>query len=623
MLIAERIQSFIHKLDVQGVRWTNYAALTLAVVALAFRYDVHSYHNFNSSEAMDAAQVSRNLAEGRGFSTDFVRPFSVFLVQQHNRAAAGDLTGTNAADYAKLRSPHPDLANAPLYPAVLAGFWKIHMPDWNVDVHNEFWSEGGRFLRYQPEFVIAIFNQLLLLTVVLMTFRLTKIIFDAPVAWLTAVLVLCSDVLWKFSVSGLPTLMLLVIFMGLIWCVVSFEAKGDNLSLRRRFLLAMAAGLLTALGMMTRYSFGWTIAPVVAYFAIFGGTRRVGLAVAAFLVFAAAAAPWVMRNLAVSGTWLGTAGYAVWENSPAFPGTQLMQSLSPNFLAAKFMWLTNWSFKLLQNLRTLLQDDLLHLGGGWIGILFLVGLLLGLRNTVARRLRFFTVMCLGIFLLISALGRTAVSETTNGINTENLLVLLTPLVVIFGVAFFLTLLNQINTPSLNARYAVVGLVAVVSCHPFALSLLPPRTQPVTFPPYYPPEIQRFDAWIEPNELIMSDIPWAVAWYGDRQCSWTTLNSGYEFFQFNDYFKPVNALYLTHDTLDGRLVSDCLHGGTQSWSHFVFERLAVDKIRSSPDETWGRFAFRTHAQNDTFPLQYSPSDLVTGLFLTDHQRWQTE
>ena len=56
------------------------------MIGLVVLYDVRAYRNFSSPEAMDAAQVARNLAEGHGYATDFIRPFSVYLVQKHNRA---------------------------------------------------------------------------------------------------------------------------------------------------------------------------------------------------------------------------------------------------------------------------------------------------------------------------------------------------------------------------------------------------------------------------------------------------------------------------------------------------------------------------------------------------------
>ena len=58
-----------------------------------------------------------------------------------------------------------------------------------------------------------------------------------------------------------------------------------------------------------------------------------------------------------------------------------------------------------------------------------------------------------------------------------------------------------------------------------------------------------------NELMMSDVPWAVAWYGNHQCVWLTLNAKEDFFAVNDNLKPVQALYLTPETMDGKFVSD--------------------------------------------------------------------
>ena len=58
-----------------------------------------------------------------------------------------------------------------------------------------------------------------------------------------------------------------------------------------------------------------------------------------------------------------------------------------------------------------------------------------------------------------------------------------------------------------------------------------------------------------NELMMSDVPWAVAWYGQRQCVWLTLNAQDDFFAINDNLKAVQALYLTPLTTDGKFLSD--------------------------------------------------------------------
>ena len=597
----------IHAVEVGRLaRWLQLFPLVMGIIGLVVIYDLGSYRGFNSVEAMDAAQVARHVAEGQGFTTDFIRPFSVYLVQKHNHDIhLGEIQTTKPMDFAELAGLHPDLANAPVYPTVLAGLIKVFRPSWKVETRKLFWSEGGRFMRYKMEFLIALMNQVWLLVVVGLTFIIARKLIDAPAAWLAAVLTLGVDMLWRFSVSGQSTLLLLVIYLGLIWCLIKIEEGGraDKPNVKQLFRLAVIVGGLAGVGMLTRYAFGWVIVPVVIFLVLFGGVRRPGLAVAAFLAFGLVVAPWIIRNLSVSGALFGTAGYAVVEDTFIFPGTQLMQSVNPDLVAAH--WLRPYFTKFMVNTRYILQDDLLRIGGSWVAVFFFAGLLLGLRNIAARRLRYFTMMCLGMWLVAQALGKTQLSAISPDINSENLLVLLTPCVVIFGVTFFLTLLHQMKPASVQVRLIVITLMVLASCQVFIANLLPPKSSPVAYPPYYPPEIQRVAGWLRPDELMMSDIPWAVAWYGRHQCVWTTLNTKYEFYQFNDYVKNVSGLYLTLNTLNQKLYSECLQGGADSWGNFVLKSVTVNQI---PQQ---------------FPLKVAPAGLVSGVFLTDRQRWVSQ
>ena len=109
-----------------------------------------------------------------------------------------------------------------------------------------------------------------------------------------------------------------------------------------------------------------------------------------------------------------------------------------------------------------------------------------------------------------------------------------------------------------------------------------------------------------NELMMSDVPWAVAWYGQRQSILLTVDAQDQFFAVNDYVKPVSGLYLTMQTMDGKLVSDCFRRGKDSWGSFVLGVLTQNKTPTN------------------FPLHHSPvgsASIMSGLFLTDADRWK--
>src|SRR5689334_21178668 len=194
------LQDTIHKWTAGGAsRGLSLAVVLLSMVALALWYDLAAFKNLSAIEGFDSAQLARNIADGRGYTTDFIRPFSMHLLRQHR------------ADHDPLiRERHPDLANAPLYPVLLAGALKL-MPFSYPNVAGDK-SVGA----YAPDRWIAGFNQLLFLIAVVLLFRLAARLFDARVGWLAAAVLAGTDLFWRFSASGLPTMLAVVIVLGLI-----------------------------------------------------------------------------------------------------------------------------------------------------------------------------------------------------------------------------------------------------------------------------------------------------------------------------------------------------------------------------------------------------------------------
>ena len=607
MPLRELIQKLIHMSEAgAGSRYLRLLVLGLAVVGLALVYNLHAYRNLATQEAMDSAQLARNIADGKGYTTLFIRPFSLYLMQSHNQAKHAAAPATTNLDFAQIKfNPHPDLANPPVYPVVLAGLMTVRSFRYPVELMKPFWSDNSHFWRYQPDFQIAVFNEVLLLVVVGLTFFLARKLFDVNVAWLAALLTIGCELLWQFSVSGLSTLLLMVIFLGLTWCVLRIEEMVREPQPRPNWLLglALASGVLTGVGALTRYAFGWTIIPVALFLFFFSGQRRVLHTLAALGAFVVVLIPWVIRNYAVSGTPFGTAGFAIVEGTGLFPRFQLERSVHPDLTHA--LWLKLYVTKLLGNAHDILVNDLPRLGGSWASILFLAGLLLGFRGMAVRRMRYFLLMCLGTFIVVQALGQTQLSNESPGVNSEDLLVLLVPLVFCYGVSFFFTFLEQMKLPVLQLRYAVIAVFAALSCLPMIFTLVSPKASPVVYPPYYPPDIQNTAGWMKENELMMSDVPWAVAWYGRHQCVWLTLNAQDDFFAINDYLKPVQALYLTPGTMDGKFVSELLRSGEHSWGSFIALGVLQNQIPLG------------------FPLRNSPTGfLPERLFLTDRERWKT-
>lgn len=601
------LQELIHKLEVgPWMRQIRIGLAVLALLGLFVGYNWYNFRNLGTQEAMDSAQIGRNLSEGKGYSTLFIRQLSIALIKKrHPDRRLGD-----TPDPAMLKGYHPDLANPPLYPMLLAAYMKVMPMEWEMHRNKPFWSSGGQFARYQPDFLIALLNEFLLFTTVVLTFLLARRLFDPGVAWLAGLLLLACELLWRFSVSGLSTMLLLLCFVGLAWFIVLVEAEVREPKRGPLAVLALAAGVgvMLALGLLTRYSFGWLLIPTITFLALFGGLRRAQLCLVALVVFSLLITPWIYRNLRLSGLPFGTATYAIVEGTPYFPEHKLARTIEPK--VDPVVILKSPLTKLLRNGRGILQNELPRLGGNWISLLFLTGLLLGFRNPAIRRLRYFVVMCLGTLFLVQALGRTQLAEDSPDLNSENLLVLVVPFAFIYGVAFFYMMLDQMNLPFKGFRYVVIGLFGAVMALPMIFSFLPPRTNPVVYP-YTPPLFRTIGGFMKDSELLMSDAPWAVAWYGNRQCVWLSPDARESFYAINDMLKPVRGLYLTQFTMESRFASEWL------------------KATSNPDAlAWGNFLLDCLLVRHGFPVAFPLKEALIGLlphqfFLADWKRWDAK
>ena len=584
--LQELIHSFEEGAGARAMKWVGFLA---AFVGLAIAYDLRAYKNFANPDAMDAAQVARNLSEGRGFTTQFIRPASLYFVGQKTGAAS-------------LTNAHPDLANAPAYPALLAGAMRVLPFDFKF-------PKEDQFRTWQPEQLIAWVNQALFLLAVVLAWRLARNLFDPTVAWLSAAVILGADLLWRFSISGLSTMLALALLMLVAELLVAAErgARETDWGAARLYFTALLAGaLMGALG-LTRYALGVLILPVMLYFNFFFAPRSLSLGFAALLGFAAVMAPWLMRNHEVSGRLFGVASLAVHQATDRFPGDRIERLLDPEnkFTHEDLRQVSldeHWG-KLGDNLPGILQNDLPRIGGSWVAAFFLAGLLVPFRNPALGRLRVFVLLSLGALTVMQSVAKTHVAALVPDVNAENLLVVLAPLVFIFGTGLFVLLLDQLELPPFGARGTVIGLFLLVACAPMGFALGATPRSPMTYPPYHPQVIHERASWLGERELMMSDMPWAVAWYGRRDCVWLPSNVG-EGFATVHRVRPVAALYLTALTLDQKLVSDLLQGDDPAWGEFAANAVLKREI---PEGFPLKFAFA-----EGFPYQ---------LFLADRERWK--
>lgn len=551
------VQEIIHWLEVgSGARQLRILVGCLLIVAVTAWYDLYQVRNFNAPEAMEAAQLARNLARGEGFTTQVVRPLTIQLVE--------DRLGVEA----RLgRQPHPDLVNPPLYPLVLAAWMKL-VP-FNYEIEGYFW-------RYSPEVWITLFNQLMYLVLCWQVWRLARRLLDTEVAWVLVAVLIASEYLWRFSASGLPTMLAMVLFVALLETLSRLESRHRQGHHRLRHFLpgAALAGLFLGLLVLTRYGLLVLVGPVALFYFFFLGRRAWPALGVTTAVAAAVVTPWLVRNYQLSGTLFGVRSYALYQETLRFPQGRLERTFRPELETVGLLDLTR---KASEGLRQIAGDDLLRLGGSWVGAFFLVGLLAQYGNAGLNRMRVFLVLCLPALALTQALGRTHLSVLNPGFTAENLLAVLTPGVCLVGVAFFFWLVRRLELPYPEFRHVLSTLLVLGTALPLAVRVLPPRVIPITYPPYYPPYLREAAQFLKPTELLMSDAPWATAWYGERLSVWTPMDAQASFYEINDRHKAVSALLLTPLTTDAQFRRHILQSRDHDWSRLVLEVLFRNNV----------------------------------------------
>jgi hypothetical protein len=523
------------------------------------------------------------------------------------------------------------------------------------------------FSVYSPDVWIAGFNQLLLLGVLLLVFRMARSLFDAPVAWLSVLIVAGTQLYWQLTGAGHGTVLLMGLVVGILMVVARLDriARGEEGSppgateQRKMLLLAGAAGLLMGLAALTRYSMALLTLPVIgalaslpgaAAVAVPGSVKRATLVATAAVVFLLLVAPWVVRNYAISGTLFGTAGYAVAADAGYFAGDELDRSLKPdlNRIEPDQIW-----GKVVRNAGELIHGQLPIFAGSWVTALFLAGLLMPFRNPTLSRVRWVLVAFVATLLLAQAGGKTGLSKDAPLVSSENLLIVAGPASVIFAAGFLSVLLQGLVGPAL--RLMVAGLVAGLVWLPLLISLTSSsHLDPGQLLLNYPPSIQEKALGVQDSERIMSDIPAAVAWYGDRTSIWLSLTHRSE--SGNDFYSlhaaaPVSALYLTGEALNAVQTSAVAQWREENvaregddWAEFLnlasslmknmdqrkdelealrrLLQLADQHWAYGSDRTWPEFLLGIYVNSEVptgFPLKRAPFGLWPELFLSMAER----
>ncbi len=562
-----RIQDLVYNVDVGiGLSLIKFGLYLLGVLIVMLLFTVTQFKGLRDAEAMDYAQLGRNLLYHKAFVTQCIRPASMWYMIE------------NSPDHNPRIERHPDILHPPVYPAVLAAGYKLTGAAFSVD-------KGAR--SYPPErWVIIPVGHLFTLLSALFVLLFGQHLFNRKIGFLGATVYFLSDQVWRDSIAGLGVPLLT--FLVLVACYTALVAVGrerEGLRGTRWMPLLVLSALASITACLTRYP-AWVIVPAIALLLGVSLKRRGWIAAAVYIaIFMVGLFPWVVRNVAVSGGPFGLAPYTALQDTNIFADDTFMRTLAPTIqfgAAMRALW-QKW----LVNMARYYQDHLWTVGDGLLMCLFVTTFFYKFSRFNVHVFRW--CLALGMILLTCVAGLF-------GDAVMSLMSVFWPFVLLYSLAFFFILLERLQLRIRLWNLAATVLLVLLTALPLIFSLLPPRAG-TPYPPYFQPYIRHVSAMLKPNELMCTDMPWATAWYGQRNSLQMPITID-DFYEINDYNKRISGLYVTTITRNKPFVRSLLTGADSTWFPILEGRIPGD-----------------------FPLtQGFPIGNRDQIFLTDRARW---
>lgn len=532
--IDARVQDVVYNLDagtgfrvIQG----GLALALLAVVIILFQ--VSQFKGLKDAEAMEIAQLARNLGEQKSFVTQVVRP----AVMEHLRI--------NRPGAVIPMEKHPDLFHAPLYPVVLAGGFSV-VPGAFVP------SQRGVF---SPEqWIMMPLNHLFAVLTGILVWMIGRRLFSRTIAWLALTCYFLSRTIWEDSISGLGLTMVYAFMAAAFYFTIVAAERFREGAARPRWVTPMLlAAVCVGLGALTRYAALAALPGLLLYLGITLGRRSMVWLPVFLAVILALLAPWMVRNVKECGAPFGLAPYLALNDSRLSEGDAWQRALqAPPSGFGNIMGALQG--KMMERAGNYFRNGIPALGDGPVlWPLFVVTFFFRFVRRDVRLLRW------GILLSLISMFLAA---CIFGDPVFRLMHMFWPFVIVYALAFFFVLVDRMQVHLRIINLAITALVVLLTATPYIFALLPPRAG-VPYPPYFPPYVQLVSGMVGANELMCTDMPWATAWYGKRMSLYLPRTIE-EFYQVNDYRRTIKGVYFTTITRDLPYARQLLSGPYKSW-----------------------------------------------------------
>lgn len=531
-----RVQSTVRSLD-HGrlgafVKAVMFAAL---ITGLSLLYLFVQFSGLATVDAMDQAQIARRLADGKGFTTDYIRPLAMSAVQREENTRQLDL------------SQFPDVFQSPLHPWVNSFGLRLIKGDWTMKPTD---------IVYPGDRMVAAVSMLFFLLAVAVFYFVLARLFDRRLALFGCAAVLLTDLMWQFSLSALPQMLVLFLF-SVATLATLFGIEAREVRLGRAMAWLSGAGACFGLATLAHGLAVWMFAGWLVFVCFYFSPR--GVTAAACAVYLLVVAPWLVRNFQISGNPFGLAVYGAFFNTS--PEESFLRDSKVDFENSG----TTLQGKARAHVVQQMQMIFGYLGMNAAAASFFLALFHPFRNGTAQAFKW----CLLLMWVFAVFGM-ALYHPMGVVSQNQFHVLFVPLFVGYGMAFLFILWNRLDFGSQFLRNLFVSVLLFVCAIPMLLTLFAGPKNRINWPPYVPPYIGIMRDWFKEDEIICSDMPWAIAWYAQR-ISLLLPDSVRTFNRMHDYgetLQPIRGLYLTPLTGDQPLFSGIYKGPYRDWAALI-------------------------------------------------------
>lgn len=547
MSLETALQGFIRTFE-QGqlAVWVKRLVILVVIAGITILWAASKFNGFNTAEAMDQAQIGRQLATGQGYTTLQIRPLALHLMILR--------TG-------QVRVPLPEVNQPPLGPFINAVVLKI----------------GGNHLGFRPgdsiypaERALTLVGLVFFLASLAVLFLLARRLFDPKTALFGCGMIVVMDIFWRFSFSGLPQMVLLFFFSAsLLLLLLAMEAQDRG---RRGRTICMAVLAALSLGMMTLgHGAGLFIFAGFWIFAVIVLQPRILMAVLTPAAFALPLLPWAWHNWRALRNPFGLPFYELLYRKPGADPLELAVDFEPML---RFRFADFWS-----NTSTQAIDQMTNIvsffGGSLVAVAFFLAVLLHtfIRWQPAQLRWAVLLMWLGAFAGMAVFG------VKGSVSANQLHILFVPVMTFYGLDFLLSLWSRLEIDQPLLRGVFIFLLYAMLAWPLASGLM---NTPKLFnwPPYLPPLVERFQEWLEPREALAADIPWATAWYANRR-SLLLPRTVDQFDLINGeglLGGPIVGIYFTPVSTDAPFYSGIANGYHSDWSRFMLRLVTPEELQ---------------------------------------------